>query len=376
MEQDVVQKERLAKLLWSWGFLCDFNVKLLDPRSGGYARTELTDLDVLGRKVNRNLYEERVCGDCKTLKNMSVINRAFWQRGVMDYFGISRGYIVVRKQPTESHKQTAREMGITLLDDQAFDIYCRKLGFMEGLDKMNMFNRRSWDYFEKNIPSQQSLGSLISYRDYGYWTDRPNRSLRLTLMEMVGVRDKMDEDHKHHRALALDCATRFASSLLSMIAVLFQIHLVTDEKDLLDDYLKVYIYGGREVYDHLNAITKKLIDLKSDKTLFNKERIKEKHTDLSLPDWGKFLQLYRTLLEAPAVAVEIPRVLRFVLFERLLYNNKEVTLAQAIPDISSLTVKLSADVVTYFLNGSQLFSKFGKEIVRILDELLLSLRKN
>ncbi len=373
MENDVTQKERLAKLFWSWGFLCDFNVKISDPRSGGYTRSELTDLDVLGRKVNRSLYEDRVCGDCKTLKNMSVINRAFWQRGIMDYLGIPRGYIVVRKAPSENHRQTAREMGITLLDDHTFDIYCLKLGLLKGLDEMNMFNRQSWEYFETKIPSRQSLDSLLSYRDYGYWTDRPNRSLRLTLMEMSGAREKMDENQKHHRALVLDGATRFASSLLSMIAELFQVHSVTDDKKLLDDYLKTYIYGGREIYDHLNRITRKLIELKTDQPLFNAEGAPEQPAELSLPEWGKFLQLYRTLLEAPAVALEIPRVLRFALFERLLYNNKSVRLAQAIPDISSHTVKLATDTLTYFLQSTQLFAKFGKELVGILDEFLLSL---
>ncbi len=375
MEKDFKQKEQLAKLFWSWGFLCDFNVKVWDPRSGGYVKTELTDLDVLGRKINRSLYEERACGDCKTLKNMSIINRAFWQRGIMDYLRISRGYIVARKQSSESHRQTARDMGITLLDDKTFDIYCQNLGMLEGLDKMNMFKRQCWDNYEKNIPSRQSLNSLLSYRDYGYWTDKPNRSLRLTLMEMASARGEMDENHKHHRALALDCSTRFASSLLSMIAELFQIHAVTDDKKLLDDYLKKYIYGGKEIYDHLNIITKKLIELKRDQTLFNEKNIQHQPTDLSLPDWGKFIQLYRTLIAAPVVALEIPRVLRFALFERILYNNESVTIAQAIPDISSHTVKLATDVVTYFLNGSQLFSKFGKDVVSILDELLLSLKK-
>jgi len=89
VEKDILQKERLAKLFWSWGFLSHFNVKLYDPRSVGNTRAELTDVDVLGHRVSRDLHEERICGDCKTLRNMSAINRAFWQRGVMDYLQIS-----------------------------------------------------------------------------------------------------------------------------------------------------------------------------------------------------------------------------------------------------------------------------------------------
>jgi hypothetical protein len=377
VEKDVLQKERLAKLFWSWGYLTHFNVKLFDPRSAGGVREQLTDVDVLGHKVSPNLHEERVCGDCRTLKGMSSINRAFWQRGVMDYLRISRGYIVVRKPATESHKQTARELGITLLDDQTFDIYCSKLGLLPGLDTMNMFKRKSWDYFQSNIPSYQSLASLLSYWDYSYWTDRPNRALRLTLMEVFGARDKLEEKQKHHCALVLDSATHFSSSILSMIAELFQIHSITDNKELLDDYLKAYIYGGREVYAHLNQITRKLIELKKDnqKTLYKENDTSERPTSLSLPEWDKFLQLYRTLLEAPAVAVEVPRILRFALFERILYNNESVGLRHAIPSITTHGVKLAADVITYFLSASQLLQKFGKGIITVLDELLLSLQK-
>lgn len=377
MEKDALQKRRLGELFWSWGYLTHYNVKLFDPRSAGSAREELTDVDVLGHKVSPNLHEERVCGDCRTLKGMSPINRAFWQRGVMDYLRISRGYIVVRKPPTENHKQTAHDLGITLFDDQTFDIYRSKLGLIPKLDTMKMFKKESWDYFQNNIPSRQGLSSLLSYRYYGYWTDRPNRALRFTLMEVFGARDKLDEKQKHHIALVLDSATHFSSSFLSMIAELFQIHAVTDNKELLDDYLKAYIYGGREVYAHLNQITKKLIQLKQgdQNTLYKEEEGKERPTDLSLPEWDTFLQLYRTLLEAPGIAVEVPRILRFALFERILYNNDSVKLMDAIPNITTHAVKLSADVVTYFLKASQLLQKFGKDIITVLDDLLLSLKK-
>ena len=53
-------------------------------------------------------------------------------------------------------------------------------------------------------------------------------------------------------------------------------------------------------------------------TLFDQEESLAKQSGLSLPRWDSFLQLYRTLLDAPLAALEVPRVLRFVFAERAL----------------------------------------------------------
>lgn len=60
--------------------------------------TIITDVDVLGVAFDITGKTRKIIFDCKTLKNTSPINRAFWASGVMNFLGYDEAFIILRKR--------------------------------------------------------------------------------------------------------------------------------------------------------------------------------------------------------------------------------------------------------------------------------------
>jgi hypothetical protein len=94
---------------------------------------------------------------------------------------------------------------------------------------------------------------------------------------------------------------------------------------------------------------------------------------LSLPEWPRFVQLFRTLLEHPDEMREVPRFLRWLVFDRILYPETKVEPAEAMPGISTRTMQLALQVGDYFCRAtgvdesirSQLGDRIGDALLRV-----------
>src|SRR5690606_8495706 len=71
--------------------------------------------------------------------------------------------------------------------------------------------------------------------------------------------------------------------------------------------LLMMLYGGREAYHYRNEWFKYIRSEKQGQNL----------PDLSLPEWERFLQLARQLLDAPIEVQRVPLILREVAFSVL-----------------------------------------------------------
>ena len=245
---DIQQNLVLAKLYWAWGYMPHLEVKVIHPEASAPRRYELTDIDVYGVRATLDFSMERLVGDCKTLKNVSPINRAFWLKGIMEYLRVHRGYLVLRtsRPITEDHKLSAKAMGITLMSEDDFRVFQSKLLPEDFPRGMMLFREESWRYFEGNIANISFLKQLNEYRMYRYWLDPPSRALRHSLLKTRSVRESIDPRQKFQRALALDMVTLFSIAFLDMLCHLFHIYLIPKRKTDIDAYLKAYVYGGRE----------------------------------------------------------------------------------------------------------------------------------
>jgi hypothetical protein len=368
-DRDYRQKESFLKIFWQWGGLPQLEIRLLHPEASGKTLMELTDIDVHSIVFTESLDTEKYIADCKTLKMQSPINRAFWMKGIMEYIRSNKGYVVVPKTVSEDHKLAAYSMGITLFSDGDFKVFVGKALPSTFPHKMKMFDYGAWKYLESNLPKLKGFARILDYRKHRFWIDNPARRLRYSLLEVRDLKSELDSSQKHHKALVLDMVTLFSVAFQEMIGRLFHLHLLTDDKQSADSYLKTFIYGGRETYTYFNQLSTTMQKLKfqSTPTLFDKEI-----QDLSLPEWERFLQLYRTVIENPVEIRNIPRFLRFILFERLLYDNSEVSVKQAIPDIDTISIKLSLDIVEYFSIAADLPSDFTSTYKTMIEQILLS----
>lgn len=372
--RDIHQKLTLAKLLWAWGYVPHIEVRITHPEASAPRRYELTDIDVYGVRATLDFSMERVVGDCKTLRNVSPINRTFWLKGVMEYLGVHRGYLVLRtsRPITEDHKLSARAMGVALMSEDDFRVFQSKLLPEDFPQEMMLFREESWQYLEGNIAHIGQLDQLNEYRTYRYWLDSPPRALRYSLLETRTARDSIDPRDKLQRALILEMVTLFSIAFLDMLCHLFHIYLIPERKSDLDTYLKAYVYGGREYYAHLNQLTRSLQRLRADYA--GSGEGEQPIADLSLPEWERFLQLFRTVLEHPIQFRDTARFLRFLLFERLLYENRQVKLTDALPATTTHTIKLAMDITDYFLRASGLYDGLWQPLSKLMIAALAELQ--
>jgi hypothetical protein len=371
MEHDIQQKVGLVKLFWHWGYVPDIDVKLFHALGTAKKRLELTDVDVLGFKIDPELRPQRIAGDCKTKKGTSSINRSFWLSGIMNHLAIERGFVVLSKNIEIDHKIASQHLGITLLNENEFRVLTDALLPPEFPHQMNLFNADIWQKFLTEAQSQHSVEQLWGYRRNKYWQDTPQEGLRYTLMETRKHRKSFEQKNRILNTIFVDVMTAFSMSLSQMLSEIFQVYLISNQKEALDHQMKVYVYGGRGTYDHLNNLTRLLMELRFKLQEGSKIEPQIPNDALALPEWEHFIQVFRTALDAPSQFFAVPRLLRYVLFERMLTPSSSVDVLEAIPNLSNLSVKLTLDLLEYFSAATQIPEEVWRPIRDILDKILL-----
>lgn len=370
MELDSVLKESLARKLWLLGFLPQFDAKCYTPHGIEESRREMTDIDVLGFRMDDFFRAQRVAVDCKTGKT-SAINRALWLKGLMGERSVSAGFVISRKPIALDHRQATLNWGVTLLEEREVDDYFR---LTCGVDTVSLkcLELDNWMRFRRDIPNAGRIKALLDYTTYFFWGDPPTRSLRYVLMETRAVRESLAPTQRLHVALVADCICLFATAFLQVISSILSVNLVVDNETRLDELLKVHIYGGRELYDYMNRVRKTVLDLKRAETPALVAA--DPGDSLSLPEWPAFLSLVRAALEFPREISHTPRLLRLIAIDRILME-KEVEFGRALPGCSLRSLQMSADMIGYFCTAAGLQSGFTDAIRNECDRFMLSMSK-
>ena len=372
MTNDAALKMKMLKLFWSWGFFCQPEVRLVYPEGSQEVKTELTDIDVFALSFGPDLSQRRLVADCKTSrsKNLSPINRALTVSGVMDLVGADHGYVILEKTVGEDHKAAATSLRITLLDEAELDIFVSKLAGSSPKDEPHLFTPQGWSYFEGNLAMQKKVESLLQYRKYRFWIDTPQHQVRYALMDLRNARSAFDQQNLFHQALVLDYVTMFCIGFLRAMSQLFHLHLVSDDKAQVDSYLKAFIYGGREQYQYQNKLRQTVLRLKESASNRQLE-LEQEIPDLSLPEWDSFLSLYRECAENPQKALPVPRILRFVLFERLIYPHSKSSFQDCLPECDVMNFTLALRFLSYVQKAASLSDNLLKGPVGTIEQAIV-----
>jgi hypothetical protein len=361
----------LVKLFWAWGYVADINVKLFYPGGVGKTKAEMTDVDVLGHKVTHELVLHRVAGDCKTARGISPISRAFWLSGVMQGLNVDRGYVVLSRTSEVDHKIAAQTQGITLLSDDELGVLIRAVLPPTFPHDMHLFQSAAWKQFYSEGETQASVTGLWQYRRNRLHQDPYSTGVRQLIAETRQHKKAFEQKNRILSCVFGDVLTGFAFAFVGMLADLFRVYLVVDSKAELDQQLKAYVYGGQAAYQRLNSVTQQLLQLRAQlKGEASNAAAKEA---LALPEWERFLQLFRAALAAPVPFFAVPRVLRFVLWERVIGGGSGVDVADALPEVSNHAVKCAGDILGYFAAASRVPDHTWLPLRDALDGLLVQL---
>ena len=129
MLADRNQKELALKYVVSRRWLPQLELDISSYVTTGKSPLSITDVDVFGAIPDESRgFPETSSSIARPKKGESPINRALWQRGLMERVEADRGICILRTRSIEAdHRYTAARMGVTMLTEDEFPVYVRAM---------------------------------------------------------------------------------------------------------------------------------------------------------------------------------------------------------------------------------------------------------
>lgn len=317
----------------------------------------VTDLDTLAL-IPSNFGElSLLFGDCKTLKNQSPISRSFWLSGLMGLLKANKGLILLSKEIERDHKQLSSNLNVSLLSERDFEVYANKTCINYKSINSAICDGDTWyKYFElyKRFPN---LENAIKFMKNEFWNISDHKlRLRKTLYTVRGIRGELNPEHKEHLGLLIDLISLFSIALNRITLDTFNQYLLPKTKENLSRELKIWIWGGMDQFLYWN----KLYQLASQKG---------NDDEIELPEWDKFVQLIRQLLEDPFAIANVPLLLREVAFETLSDKDINYTFSIKLAKRYTQSAKFAIMICSYVCKAALLPKDFDKLVTEKLMKI-------
>lgn len=360
--KDRDQKHKAIRYALSKGWLPQLEVDVYSTKSVGVKAAFLTDLDVLVSIPDDFLGYRTVVFDCKTKAKESPINRAMWLRGVLDRVKGQNGFCILKKSSIEfDHKIVASKLGIIMLSEDEFDVYATSMSKDFKSCHGHMCDMDLWDKLYTIQTRFPRLADSLTFVKSKYWMiDDPAEACRKVVASLQEVRPELDPSKPEHLALATEFAVIFARSLTFVVFSIFKSYLHPKQQIELEEALKILLYGGREAYEHRNQLYRFVKEQRADNLAPN---------DLSLPEWQKFVQLTRQLLEAPMSLVKSPLIIKEVGFS-LMASSTSFEYAKYLCQQDKQAGRFAVLIISYLFKAGRLPRDFSDRIETPLLSLL------
>jgi len=342
MIKDRYQKQKLLFYFLSRFWYPQLEVQLFYRGTMNSKPRIITDLDTVALSPSEYGLLRPVIGDCKTLKSQSPVNRAFWLKGIMDWFGSDSGIVLLTKDIEREHKLLANDLNIVLLSENDFKSY--SLATAQEYPEVGhsfLGSLETWEtYF--NIGNKFSkLAELINYSRIGFWNEENyGVKLRRSLSKLRSVCKSIDPGNKLELGIFLELASLFAVALNELVVKIFGKLIWTDDKENFDKELKVLLWGGHDSYQYYNEIRNKLLQTTNTPS-----------EGLSLPEWPLFLQLVRECLEKPISTAISPLIIKEYAFSFFSKQNSLIDAKEYLKILASqdrYAIKQAMLVINYF----------------------------
>src|SRR5258707_9412977 len=196
-EKDFPLKAAIRAVLWAQGYSTRLDVLLAynkDPRErekSSVGKAGLTDLDVLGMRLDPGFRVHTAVADCKTTVG-KVPERLFWLSGVGKFFGSDMD-ILVRSQALPEHASPlARSLNISLVGPDDLSIltntYVNNSGLYKtqtGRDFLSLELLGEALFRLSSLPS--SMAKVERYRETSYWMEEPHRQLQRVILALQSM---------------------------------------------------------------------------------------------------------------------------------------------------------------------------------------------
>lgn len=209
-EKDFILKAEMRAILWAQGYSTRLDVLLAYEKDtqgkNNAGKAGITDLDVLGVRLDPGFRVHTAIADCKTTTGQ-VPERLFWLSGVGKFFGSDTNFLV-RSRPLPEHAPPlARSLDINLVGPDDLAILANTYVNPSGQPLLPI-----WQSFfspallgetlEKLSRLPSSLNKVERYRETFYWMDEPYRQLNQILVALQQMAKESSNGPTFHLVFA------------------------------------------------------------------------------------------------------------------------------------------------------------------------------
>ena len=353
--------------------------------------TNITDVDVFAAVPDDLVGFRSVVIDCKTRKGESPISRAMWQKGLMARLNADYGICVLRvPKILADHRYTAAQFGVALVAEREFDAFASATAPAYHLPLGAIAELEVWDkYF--SVGSQfPRLAKAVEFSRSGFWmSDSAAEACIRAVFLMTSLRPELDPEKREHLALVADITSLFLHALARIVVRIFAAYLQPGAKNELSTALLLFLYGGRSSYDHLNRIRRMITQVGPTPSAAAAKGATEQNgivssgesesdanpsqtpdqarpRDLALPEWDRFVEFVRQMLDAPLEVARAPLFMREVGWTVLAGNGASSTgastFAHQLATSSPQGARFALLGLTYLCRAASLPKEFKDEL--------------
>lgn len=253
--------------------------------------TVITDIDVLGIKMDSSGRPKKVIFDCKTLGRTSPINRAFWASGLMHFTDCSEAFVILRRKASEAHRLSAKQLNVHLFDERQFINYGESCSLDFQVDYSYSTSISNWIDLFSSVSGNAKLEQFLSFLNSDIPAEKDvARGFRKFLVALEKVKGELDPEKVKHRAVFNYALSIF---MYLMSRVIHDFRGVVDFEVNESDYgklMKYYIWGGRDSFLMKNKM----------KEIFSRSTSSSIVSEPEIKSWPKYLELTRKLLDSPS----------------------------------------------------------------------------
>ncbi|NVK20705.1 MAG: hypothetical protein HWE30_18605 [Methylocystaceae bacterium] len=292
-DQDRYQKEMAIRYAVATDQVPFLEVLVPNKSEISDVEKRITDIDVMAIDLRHDGSIKKTIIDCKDRNKMSAINRSFWAAGLMQYTSSDQSIVILRNTPEEAHRLSAKQINVQLFDETNFISFARsqKIDF----DKSNSYcsDIENWHKFEDIFLKWKVFSDIGTFMNCNVpLTKEYDKTFRGLISHLRHIRGELDPKKNEHMALysnAVFCITFCISPLVNDFKNVFD---PRHDRKQFESMLRYFIWGGRESY---------LLRLK---LKYNLSGGNNDTVEFELREWNRFLELFRTLLEAPTLIPE------------------------------------------------------------------------
>ncbi|WP_431269219.1 hypothetical protein [Dankookia sp. P2] len=304
MIKDREQKRMAARFCAAQGLVPFLEVVVRSPASLDESPMNITDIDVVGLELSRAGTTSRTLFDCKTGgPKLTPINRALWAGGLKLLVGAERAFVIQQRETPHSHKLAASRMGILLHTEKTFDLYAASLAadYVSGATYLE--NPETWDELFA-MAGVGPLENLVSFSCTQAALEKSGgRGLRHGLAAFLKAAPELDPAKPRHRLLFGSGLSAYLVFLARAVGELKDVLALPMEREPFEKTLRYFIWEGRENYEIRRQM----------RAALERARGVEDSSDL-LPEWGRLINLMRSLLDAPDALSALPLLAKEMAF--------------------------------------------------------------